>query len=58
MAVKKVVIQVKPKKIKATFGVSALSALKRAAKRARETAKMHGTKLYFEVDGKIVAEKP
>lgn len=33
-------------------------ALKRALKRARRTAKMHGTKLYFERDGKIVAEKP
>jgi hypothetical protein len=33
-------------------------ALKRALKRARATAKMHGTKLYFSRDGKIVAEKP
>ena len=33
-------------------------ALKRALKRARRTAKTHGTKLYFERDGKIVAEKP
>ena len=33
-------------------------ALKRATKRARETARMHGTKLYFLRDGKIVAEKP
>ena len=34
------------------------AALKRATKRARETARMHGTKLYFLRDGKIVAEKP
>lgn len=33
-------------------------ALRRAAKQARKTAKMHGTKLYFQIDGKIVAEKP
>jgi hypothetical protein len=33
-------------------------ALKRALRRARATAKMHGTKLYFSRDGKIVAEKP
>ena len=33
-------------------------ALKRALKRARATAKMHGTKLYFLRDGKIVSEKP
>ena len=40
------------------FSLLALKALKRAAKQARETARMHGTKLYFLRDGKIVAEKP
>jgi hypothetical protein len=33
-------------------------ALRRAAKRARETARMHGTPIYVWRDGKIVAEKP
>jgi hypothetical protein len=33
-------------------------ALKRAGKRAREVARMHGTKVYFIRNGKIVAEKP
>jgi hypothetical protein len=33
-------------------------ALRRAAKRARETARLHGTKIYIEVDGKIMALEP
>jgi len=33
-------------------------ALRRAGKKARETARMHGTKVYFMRDGKIIAEKP
>ena len=33
-------------------------ALKRAAQRARETARMHGTSVYFSKNGKVVALKP
>lgn len=33
-------------------------ALKRAAKEARRIAKMHGTKVWMMVDGKLVGEKP
>ncbi len=40
------------------FAASVEPALKRAAKVARKTAKMHGTLLYFWRDGKVVAEKP
>jgi len=40
------------------FAASVEPALKRAAKVARRTAKMYGTKLYFWKDGKLVAEKP
>lgn len=40
------------------FAASVEPALKRAAKVARRTAKMYGTKLYFWKNGKVVAEKP
>jgi len=33
-------------------------ALKRAAKEARRTARMHGTKVWVMVDGKLVGERP
>jgi hypothetical protein len=33
-------------------------ALRRAAKVARKTARMHGTPIYVEENGKIVALKP
>jgi len=33
-------------------------ALRRAAKVARKTARMHGTPIYIERNGKIVALKP
>lgn len=33
-------------------------ALRRAAKVARKTARMHGTPIYIWKDGKVVAEKP
>ncbi len=33
-------------------------ALIRAGKTARKVARMHGTRVYFMRDGKIVAEKP
>jgi hypothetical protein len=34
------------------------AALRRAARVARKTAKMHGTPIYIWRDGKVVAEKP
>ena len=40
------------------FAASVEPALKRAAKVARRTAKMYGTKLYFWKNGKVIAEKP
>ena len=33
-------------------------ALRRAARVARKTARMHGTPIYVLRDGKVVAEKP
>jgi hypothetical protein len=33
-------------------------ALRRAAKNARKTARVHGTPIYIWKDGKVVAEKP
>jgi hypothetical protein len=33
-------------------------ALRRAAKVARKTARMHGTPIYIEENGKIIALKP
>ena len=33
-------------------------ALRRAANRAREVARMHGTPIYIWKDGKVVAVKP
>jgi len=39
-----------------TMGIT--KALKRAAKEARRLAKMHGTKVWYIRDGKIVGEKP
>jgi hypothetical protein len=33
-------------------------ALRRAAKVARKTARMHGTPIYIWENGKVVAEKP
>ena len=33
-------------------------ALRRAAQRARETARMHGTPIYVSKNGKVVALKP
>jgi len=40
------------------FAVQVGRALRRAAKAARKTARMHGTPIYIMRDGKIVAEKP
>jgi hypothetical protein len=40
------------------FAARVEPALKRAAKVARKTAKMYGTKLYYWKNGKVVAEDP
>jgi hypothetical protein len=41
-----------------SFASSIEPALKRAAKVARKTARMYGTRLYFWRNGKVVSEKP
>jgi hypothetical protein len=38
--------------------VAAGRALRRAGKAARKTARMYGTPIYIEKDGKIVAQRP
>ncbi len=40
------------------FSAAVGRALRRAAKAARKTARMHGTPIYVWKDGKVVAEKP
>ena len=40
------------------FAAAVGRALRRSAKVARKTAKMHGTPLIVWKDGKVVAEKP
>ena len=40
------------------FSTAVGRALRRAAKVARKTARMHGTPIYIWKDGKVVAEKP
>jgi hypothetical protein len=40
------------------FSAAVGRALRRAAKSARKTARMHGTPIYISKNGKIVAEKP
>lgn len=40
------------------FYAAVASSLRRAARRARETARMHGTPLYVWQNGKVVAKKP
>lgn len=42
----------------ADFIASATKAMKAAAKEARRIAKMHGTKIWVEKDGKIVGLDP
>jgi len=51
----------KPKRIapkQNDFATRVGHALRRSAKAARQQAKIHGTRLYFWKDGKIVAQKP
>lgn len=40
------------------FNAAVGRALRRAAKAARRTARMHGTPIYVWRDGRVVAEKP
>jgi len=40
------------------FSAAVGRAVRRAAKVARKTARMHGTPIYIWKDGKVVAEKP
>lgn len=51
----KMIMKIKPK---TDFAADCGRALRRAARVARKTAKMHGTKLYFWKNGKVVAEDP
>jgi hypothetical protein len=49
----------KKKKIKpSAFSAAVGRALRRSARVARKTARMHGTPVYIWKNGKIVAEKP
>ena len=48
----------KPAHKPSAFAVLVGRALRRSAKRARQAARMHGTRVYIWKDGKIVAEKP
>jgi hypothetical protein len=50
--------QISGKKTKKTFAVAVGSALRRAARAARKTARAHGTPIYVWQDGKVVAQKP
>ena len=40
------------------FSAAVGRALRRAAKAARKTARMHGTPVYIWKNGRVVAEKP
>jgi hypothetical protein len=48
----------KPKIETQEFSAAVGRALRRAAKVARKTARMHGTPVYVWKNGKVVAEKP
>jgi hypothetical protein len=48
----------KPKVPKTEFAAACGRALRRAARVARKTAKMHGTPIIIWKDGKVVAVKP
>ncbi|HWW02572.1 MAG TPA: hypothetical protein VNZ64_22935 [Candidatus Acidoferrum sp.] len=52
-------MKAKAKKARAEgFAASMEPALRRAAKVARKTARMYGTRLYFWKHGKVVSERP
>jgi hypothetical protein len=48
----------KPKTPSTEFSAAVGRALRRAAKVARKTARMHGTPIYISRNGKVVAIKP
>ncbi len=50
--------KIKAKKETREFSAAVGRALRRAAKVARKTARMHGTPIYILKNGKVVAEKP
>ena len=50
--------KIKVKKETKEFSAAVGRALRRAAKVARKTARMHGTPIYIWKNGKVVAEKP
>jgi hypothetical protein len=50
--------QSKVRKDTKEFSAAVGRALRRAAKVARKTARMHGTPIYVWKNGKVVAEKP
>ena len=41
-----------------SFAAGVGRGMRRAARSAREAARMHGTPIYFWEDGKVVARKP
>jgi len=49
---------VRRKKSPSPFSQAVGRALRRAAKAARKTARMHGTPIYIWENGKVVAKKP
>ena len=53
-------VKTKTTEIKPTtpLSIAVERALIRAAKTARKVARMHGTRVYFMRNGKIVSEKP
>ena len=48
----------KKKPVMTEFAQQVERAMKRAAKLARKVAKMHGTPIYVERNGKVIALKP
>ena len=45
-------------KLPSTFSAAVGRALRRSARVARKTARIHGTPIYVWKEGKVVAEKP
>jgi hypothetical protein len=50
--------QRKPPKKTQSFAAGVGRGMRRAARTAREVARMHGTPIYLWEDGKVVAKKP
>ena len=55
---KRAMKRTKVKKETRLFSAAVGRALRRAARVARKTARMHGTPIYIWKNGKVVAEKP